>query len=72
MKTNKIIASVVSEDSDGIGVEIYLEDRLLLDIFRDDTKKTRTVTFYSKDIPLEILEDSIEFFNKEIPTKFIE
>jgi hypothetical protein len=56
-----IIVSDVS-DRDGIGVEIY----------RDDTKRTRTVTLYQQDISLDLLEESIQTFKKEIPWDFID
>lgn len=64
-----IIASDVS-DRDGIGVEIYRNDELIVEVFRDDTDKTRKIT--SKDISLELMEDAIETFIKEIPWDFIQ
>ena len=73
MKENKdrvIIASDVSE-RDGIGIEIYRNDELIIEIFRDDTEKTRTITTYKKDISLELMEESIETFKTEIPWEFI-
>ncbi|WP_235423422.1 hypothetical protein [Pseudoalteromonas luteoviolacea] len=65
-----MIASDVSNGRDGIGVEIYFKGKLILEIFRDDTKKSREVTTYDKDIPLEVVEASIELFKKEIPWDF--
>jgi hypothetical protein len=70
-KDRIIIASDVS-DRDGIGVEIYHDDKLVIEIFRDDTKRTRTVTLYQQDISLDLLEESIQTFKKEIPWDFIE
>ena len=70
-KDRVIIASDVS-DRDGVGVEIYQDDKLVIEIFRDDTKLTRTVTLFQQDISLELLEESIETFNKEIPWDFID
>ena len=70
-KDRVIIASDVS-DRDGIGVEIYRDDKLVIEIFRDDTKRTRTVTLYKQDISLELLEESIQTFKKEIPWDFID
>lgn len=64
------IASDVSNGRDGIGVEIYFKGKLILEIFRDDTKKSREVTAYDKDVPLEVVEASIELFKKEIPWDF--
>jgi len=69
-KDRVIIASDVNE-RDGIGVEIYRDDKLVIDIFRDDTKRTRTVTLYQQDISLELIEESIQIFKKEIPWDFI-
>ena len=70
-KDRVIIASDVS-DRDGIGVEIYRDDKLVIEIFRDDTKRTRTVTLYKQDISLELFEESIQTFKKEIPWDFID
>ena len=70
-KNRVIIASDVS-DRDGIGVEIYRNDKLVIEIFRDDTKLTRTVTLFQQDISLELLEESIANFKKEIPWDFID
>lgn len=69
-KDRTIVASDVNE-RDGIGVEIYRNDELVVKIFRDDTKLTRTVTVFKKDISLELLEESINIFKKEIPWDFI-
>jgi hypothetical protein len=64
---------VVSEVSprDGIGVEIYRDDELVVEIFRDDTKKTREITIFKESVPLELVEESIQIFKKEIPWEFI-
>ena len=70
-KDRVIIASDVS-DRDGIGVEIYSDDKLVIEIFRDDTKRRRTVTLYQQDISLDLLEESIQTFKKEIPWDFID
>ncbi|MCK8143338.1 hypothetical protein MW871_16195 [Flavobacterium sp. I-SCBP12n] len=65
------IASDVSGDRDGIGVEIYRNNELIIEIFRDDTKLTRTVTLWKKDISLELIENSIQDFKQKIPWDFI-
>ena len=69
-KDRVIIASDVNE-RDGIGVEIYRDDELVVEIFRVDTKRTRTVTLFKQDIALDLLEESIATFKKEIPWNFI-
>lgn len=71
-KDRVIIVSDVSGNRDGIGVEIYRDDKLVVEIFRDDTKRTRTITLYRQDLPLELLEESIQTFKKEIPWDFID
>ena len=57
---------------DGIGVEIYRDDKLVVEIFRDDSERTRTVTVFKESISLELMEESIQIFKKEIPWDFIE
>ncbi len=70
-KDRVIIASDVLE-RDGIGVEIYRDDKLVIEIFRDDTKRRRSVILYQQDISLDLLEESIQTFKKEIPWDFID
>jgi hypothetical protein len=65
-----VIASDVGAERDGIGVEVYFEGELLLEVFRDDTKKSRQISLFKNDIPLEVVEASIEEFKKEIPWEF--
>jgi hypothetical protein len=65
------IASDVSK-RDGIGVEIYKDNKLIIEIFRDDTDKSRTITVYKQDIDLQVMEEAISVFKKEIPWEFIE
>ena len=70
-KDRVIIASDVNE-RDGIGVEIYQDNKLVVEIFRDDTEKKRTIKVFSKSISLELMEESIEIFRKEIPWEFLD
>lgn len=74
MKTQDIKIMVASDVSirDGIGVEIYQGDDIIVEIFRDDTKKSRDVTLFKRDVPLEFIEECITIFKKEIPWEFIE
>jgi hypothetical protein len=57
---------------DGIGVEIYSGETMLLEIFRDDTKKKMEVTLYQKELDLELVEQAIALFKKEIPSEYEE
>jgi len=70
-KDRVVVASDVNP-RDGIGVEIYRDDELIVEIFRDDTDRTRTVTVFKDSISLELMEESIQIFKKEIPWDFIE
>lgn len=70
-KDRTVIASDVNE-RDGIGVEIYRDNKLVVEIFRDDTKLTRTVTVFNKEIGLDLLEESISIFKTKIPWDFID
>ncbi len=70
-KDKVVVASDVNP-RDGIGVEIYRNDELVIEIFRDDTEKTRTVTIFKDSVSLEQMENAIETFKKEIPWEFIE
>ena len=63
------VASDVS-DRDGIGIELEIDGEMVLEIFRDDTKKAREVTLYQRDVPLSVVEESIVRFKKEIPWDF--
>ncbi|AMC33395.1 hypothetical protein [Janthinobacterium sp. B9-8] len=67
-----IVASDVSNGRDGIGIEVYLDEEMVLEIFRDDTKKEREVTLYKKDLPLSLVENAIEVFKMKIPWEFIQ
>jgi hypothetical protein len=69
-KYQVIVASDVLE-RDGIGVEIYDDDEMIAEVFRDDTKKTRTVWLKHDRMPLEAIEKIIAIFKKEIPWDFI-
>ncbi|BDA62735.1 hypothetical protein HG547_05865 [Shewanella sp. DNRA4] len=65
-----IIASDVGGSRDGIGIEVYSGSEILMEVFRDDTQKTREVTLYKKDLDLELVEQAIALFKKEIPWEF--
>lgn len=70
-KDRVVVASDVNP-RDGIGVEIYRDNELVVEIFRDDTERTRTVTVFKESVSLELMEECIQTFKKEIPWDFIE
>jgi hypothetical protein len=59
-------------ERDGIGVEVYRGKELLIEIFRDDTKRTREITTYAKHLSLEEMEAFIQIFKEEIDWDFID
>jgi hypothetical protein len=70
-KDQIIIASDVSR-RDGIGIEIWRNNEILIEIFRDDTEKTRKVTLHKNEIDLELIEKTIIDFKNNIPWDFID
>ncbi|GAB5520479.1 MAG: hypothetical protein RhofKO_27300 [Rhodothermales bacterium] len=66
-----VIASDVAE-RDGIGVELYVDDQLVVEVFRDDTKKARQVTLYDKDVSLELVEEAIRVFRRKVDWAFVD
>jgi len=71
-KKEKVVVASDANPRDGIGVELYDGDKLLVEIFRDDTERARTVTVFHENVSLERMERAIELFKKEIPWDFIE
>ncbi len=68
---DKIVVASDVNPRDGVGVEIYRNDELVIEIFRDDTEQTRTITVFKENVSLEQMEKAIEIFKKEIPWEFI-
>jgi len=68
-KDKYIVASDVGK-RDGIGIEYYRNDELLVEVFRDDTKKTREITLYKQDVPLDLVEKAIEVFKDRIQWEY--
>lgn len=71
-KYEVVVASDVSGKRDGIGIEIWEDGEMLMDIFRDDTRKTRQLSTFSNDIDIELIEAALAKFKEEIPWDFIE
>ena len=69
-KLSYVVASDVSQ-RDGVGIEVYLDGELTLELFRDDTRRTREVTAHRRHVPLEVVEQALALFKKEIPWDFI-
>lgn len=45
-----IVASNVGE-RDGIGIEVWSEEKLLIEVFRDAVNKECTISLFVKDLP---------------------
>lgn len=65
-----IVASDVGAGRDGIGIEVYSGGEMLLEVFRDDSKETRELTLYKRNLDLELVEQAIALFRKEVPWEF--
>ncbi|MBD1560039.1 hypothetical protein HC752_24305 [Vibrio sp. S9_S30] len=70
-KDRIVVASDVNP-RDGIGVELYRNDELLVEVFRDDTERTRTVSLFKDSVSLDIVEEAIQRFKDEGLWGFIE
>jgi hypothetical protein len=57
---------------DGIGLETYINDNLVMEIFRDDSERRTYITLFSDTVELEVLEASIVKFKEHIDQKYIE
>lgn len=68
-KMNIVVASDV-RDRNGIGVEVYVGDELMMEVFRNDAKKTCEVTLYKSGLSLDLVEEAIARFRKAIPWDF--
>jgi len=71
LKKDRIEIASDLNQRDGIGVEVYRNDELIVEIFRDDSDKSRTIKVFKEDISLELMEESIKSFKKNIPWNFI-
>lgn len=69
-KDRVVFASECTDERNGIGMELYRNGKLAMIIFRDDERKTRTVRLFG-EISLDVVEQGIEIFKKEIPWDFI-
>ncbi len=60
-----VVASDVSS-RDGVGLETYVNDDLVMEIFRDDSERRICMTLFADSLDLAIIEASIATF-KERP-----
>ena len=69
-KVKFVIASDINP-RDGIGVELYLDSELQVEVFRDDTLKTRYVTLFKDNVELDHVEQCIAKFKQKNLWDFI-
>lgn len=72
MKENKDRVITASDVNELDGIDIYRNDELIAEIFRNDTEMSRTILIFKENISLELMEQCIQTFKKEIPWEFIE
>ena len=66
--SNKEEILIISDtnERDGMGMEVWKNDKLILEIFTEDSKKTRTITFYEKEISFEDMERYMIRYKKDL------
>ncbi|MBO6572271.1 hypothetical protein GYB29_06245 [bacterium] len=72
MKTkllNDFQVAVVSNISerDGMGIEVWSKEKILIEIFRDDENEDVNITLFEESLPLNLIEECVEYFKSEIP-----
>lgn len=65
----KIIIFTDTLNRDGIGIELYINDIMILEIFRDDSANQKYINLFQKDVSLDIIEECISIFNRDIIEK---
>ena len=70
-KVSTVVASDVNS-RDGIGIELYVDDKIQLEIFRDDSPRRRYVRVFRDDIDLHLVEQCIQRFKDEKLWDFID
>lgn len=74
MISDKKISYIVASDvnpRDGIGLETYINGKLIMEIFRDDSERRTYMTLFSNNVDLDVLEASIAQFKERIDTNYI-
>ena len=70
----KVTFTVASDVNlrDGIGVELYLDSELQVEVFRDDAQRTRYVTLFKDNVDLDLVEQCIDRFKQRGLWDFID
>lgn len=70
-KITYLVASDVNP-RDGIGLETYIDDDLVMEIFRVDSERRTYMRLFAKEVDLSVLEASIAKYKERIDTDYIE
>jgi hypothetical protein len=74
MQLTKKISYLVASDvnpRDGIGLETYIDDDLVMEIFRDDSERRTYMKLFSGSVDLDVIEASVEKFKERIDLNYI-
>lgn len=69
MSGKNLKALIISDDviRNGIGVEFYIDDKLMVEIFRDDNEHTKMLSVFEQPVSLELIEECVTLFKKLVP-----
>lgn len=57
---------------DGIGITLYKNEKEIIEVFRDDSDKTRSISIFTESVSLDEMTNAIESFKKEITWSYQE
>ena len=66
-----VVASDVNPRN-GIGLETYINEDLVLEVFRDDSESRAYVTLFSCRVDIDVIEASIATFKERIDLNYID
>ena len=66
-----VVASEVNP-RDGIGLETYINEDLVMEIFRDDSERRTYMTLFSRRVDFDVIEASIATFKERIDLNYID
>ncbi|MEI8603265.1 hypothetical protein P4S55_22550 [Shewanella sp. PP-Sp27a-2] len=69
MSSGNLEVLIVSDEiiRNGIGVEFYIDDMLIAEIFRDDNENTKMLSVFEQPVSLERIEECVALFKELIP-----
>jgi hypothetical protein len=70
LKDFQVVAVSDVSGRDGMGIEVWSKEKILIEIFRDDENEDFNITLFEESLPLKLIEESIEYFKREIPKEF--